>query len=357
MSYVRIGRFIQSMTDDKFMKKQFKKHRMDLIDVVERAKESIPLRTVLKCFNISTTTYSIWVQELFAGCSKSAIDWCLVRQPQQLNANEITVMREMMTKSEYEHWPISSIAHFAKRNNLLHVSMSTWYKYSRILNLRRSRPKFPRAKRKEGIKATRPNQIWHADVTYFKTGLKQCYVYLVVDNFSRKILSWMVSEKLSAKNRLQTIEEAYENEFGVLQEDISLLVDGGTENHNKLVNDYVHLIPNLTKLRALQDIRFGNVQIEAHNKILKQSWLYRREIPTLEKLKQEVKAFVREFNTVRPHHAIGGLTPNEKHYEVEPYENYHYRKEQSEALKARIIGNKQNACGTCIAPKVGKCTF
>ncbi|MFN5415960.1 MAG: integrase core domain-containing protein, partial [Flavobacteriia bacterium] len=156
---------------------------------------------------------------------------------------------------------------------------------------------------------------------------------------------------------LKTIEEAYDNEFGSLQEDITLLVDGGSENHNKVVNSYVNFIPNLTKLRALKDIRFGNVQIEAHNKILKQSWLYRRDIHTPEKLQEEVKAFVKEFNTIRPHHALGGLTPNEKHYEIEPYENFVYRIKQKEALKERMIGNRQNACGTCIAQKVSKCSL
>lgn len=66
---------------------------------------------------------------------------------------------------------------------------------------------------------------------------------------------------------------------------------------------------------------------------------------------------MKEFNTIRPHHAIGGLTPNEKHFEIEAYENFVYRKKQKEALKDRMIGNKQNACGTCTVPKLGKCAI
>ena len=43
MTYVRIGRFIQSVTNEKVIKQQFKKNKADLIDVVERARTAMPL--------------------------------------------------------------------------------------------------------------------------------------------------------------------------------------------------------------------------------------------------------------------------------------------------------------------------
>jgi transposase InsO family protein len=347
MTYVRIGRFIQSMSNDKFMKQQFKKHRMDLIDIVERARKSIPFKQVLKCFNLSATTYNLWVLEIYSGCSKSPLDWCFIKQPHQLKVDEVEKMKEMLEDETIEHWPISSVAHHARREGFLFISNSTWYKYAKLLGLRRKKPKFARKNGAPGIKAVRPNEIWHADVTYFKIGLKIHYISLVVDNFSRKILSHLVSDTLNATNRLLTIKQAYESEFNSIEEDLTLLVDGGSENNNNLVENYIHLLPNLTKLRALHDIRFGNTQIEAHNKLLKQGWLYRKEFKNEEELKEALEIFENEFNNIRPSHAIGGMTPSEMHLKTENYYNESFITSAKEARKERFVDNKCNACSSC----------
>ena len=351
MTYVRIGRFIQSIANEKFIKEKFKQNKMDLIDVVERARKTIPLKQVLKCFSLSETTYNLWVLGMYSDCAKSKLDWCLVRQPHQLKVEEVETMEELLTDSAFVHWPISSLAHYARRNGILHASPSTWYKYAKLLGIRRIKPKYQKKKGDPGIKATRPNEIWHADVTYFKVGLKIYYIYLLVDNFSRKVLSHLVSDVLSAKNRLISIKTGYDNQFGSYRDDMLLLVDGGSENNNHLVDNYISLLPNLIKLRALHDIRFGNTQIEAHNKILKQGWLYRKEFESFEELSDAVDQFVVEFNDVRPHHAIGGMTPTELHEGCENYYTEIYKLKAKEARKDRHLSNKCNACDTCSVSK------
>jgi transposase InsO family protein len=346
-TYVRIGRFIEKVAGEKVIRKEFKKHKADLIDVVERARQTLPLKQVLKCFSMSESTYNQWGLVMYTGCSKSLLDWCLVRQPHQLKEEEIKKMEELLTDETKLHWPISSIFHFAKRNDILHIGKSTWYKYAKLLGLRRPKPSFRKRKNDPGIKAYRPNEIWHADVTYFKVGLKKFYIYLVVDNFSKKVISHLVSDTLNAENRLKTIKDAYDKQYGSLEEDVLLLVDGGSENNNKLVDGYISAIPKLTKLRALHDIVFGNTQIEAHNRILKQGWLYRREFQTEEELREEVNSFVHEFNEIRPHDSLGGLTPSEKHDGSADYNNASYEKLAQQARQERYEYNRCNACTTC----------
>lgn len=131
-----------------------------------------------------------------------------------------------------------------------------------------------------------------------------------------------------------------------------LLVDGGSENHNEIVNSYVGNLGNLTKLRALHDINFGNSLIETHNKILKQGWLYRKPINEFETLNEELDKFVFEFNEVRPHHSIGGMTPEEMHRGCENYFNDSYRKIATEARKNRCRQNKCNTCVNCTIRKI-----
>lgn len=45
---------------------------------------------------------------------------------------------------------------------------------------------------------TRPNQVWGTDITYLKMEHGFCYLTAILDWFSRAVLSWEVSERMSA---------------------------------------------------------------------------------------------------------------------------------------------------------------
>jgi len=112
----------------------------------------------------------------------------------------------------YQYWPVSSIALYALRNNILPLSLNTWYKYVHKLGIKRPRPQSRRKKSEVGIRAQRPHQLWHADITVFVTvdQIKH-YIYCVVDNYSRKILSCRAYSSVKAELRRATIAEALKN--------------------------------------------------------------------------------------------------------------------------------------------------
>jgi putative transposase len=56
--------------------------------------------------------------------------------------------------------------------------------------------------------ATRPNQLWVADLTYVATWLGFVYVAFVVDVFSRMIVGWRVSSSLRTDLALDALEQA-----------------------------------------------------------------------------------------------------------------------------------------------------
>jgi putative transposase len=58
------------------------------------------------------------------------------------------------------------------------------------------------------LKVTRANQVWCTDITYIP--MKQGFMYLtaVMDVYSRKILSWGISNSLNASWCLQVLKEA-----------------------------------------------------------------------------------------------------------------------------------------------------
>ena len=54
----------------------------------------------------------------------------------------------------------------------------------------------------------RPNQVWAADVTYIPMERGFVYLVAVIDWFSRKVLSWRVSNSLTADFCVEALEEA-----------------------------------------------------------------------------------------------------------------------------------------------------
>lgn len=194
-------------------------------------------------------------------CAISTLSLCFKQHPSQLAAKEIAIIKYLMSKPELACWPISSIAWYAKRENMLHISLSTWYKYVQLLGLKR---RFIRPPDKtKGIVSTAPNQFLHVDTTFYPLpdGTKAAIVF-VSDNFSKYILGWACSLRHSAQNviealqmAMQTIRKYHPHQL------VSLLVcDGGSENNALSVQEWLQITedPKITKLIALKDISFSN---------------------------------------------------------------------------------------------------
>tara|TARA_B110000046_G_C12959154_1_gene383697 strand:- start:559 stop:1098 length:540 start_codon:yes stop_codon:yes gene_type:complete len=103
MNFVRIGRFIQNISGERVIRKLFTENKEELIDLIERIKETMPLEQVLRCFNISRSTYNLWILGLYGDCYRSELNWCKARQPNQLGDDEVSIMKDLLTDKELEH--------------------------------------------------------------------------------------------------------------------------------------------------------------------------------------------------------------------------------------------------------------
>ena len=56
--------------------------------------------------------------------------------------------------------------------------------------------------------ATRPNELWVADLTYVATWRGFVYVAFVIDVFARRIVGWRVSSSLRTDLALDALEQA-----------------------------------------------------------------------------------------------------------------------------------------------------
>ncbi|MFA1532366.1 DDE-type integrase/transposase/recombinase [Corynebacterium belfantii] len=50
------------------------------------------------------------------------------------------------------------------------------------------------------FKASRPNRLWGADITYIRTRVGFVYTAFVTDVYSRRIVGWALSDSMSTSN-------------------------------------------------------------------------------------------------------------------------------------------------------------
>jgi putative transposase len=318
-------------------RRTIRQYKKTVVMLITRVKTVLGLKKVISLFGISVNTFLNWKAQSFTECFESLTRQCKKIYPSQATRAEINTLKQLLDDQRFQHWPVSSIAWYALRNQILSFSINTWYKYINKLGLTRTTPHGRRKKNKTGIRATEPHKIWHADITIFETldGVKH-YIYLVADNYSRKILSYTIARKVRAHIRRSTVLHALTRE---LPEDrIDLITDSGPENNFAAIAKVNHI-------RAQIDIHYSNSVIEAHNKVLKYRYLYKNTIHNRDELEKLLPTFIDDYNN-RPHISLNGLTPNEAcagtvldRHLLSEYTN--------QSIKERTRNNKLNRCTQC----------
>jgi putative transposase len=354
-SYYRINKTLKDIIGEgKDYTKKIKENKFKVVDAISRAKKTIGIKRGIKLFGISRSTYKTWAMEAFFKCGQSLSKLCSNAYPQQLTAKEVHKMHRLLSDEKYLHWPIVSVAYFSMKNLIVKAHPNTWYKYVRLMELKRKKKKKFIKIYDEGLRAKAPNEKWHADITELKTSDgKIAYIYLVMDNFSRFITSWRISDHICGKLRLETFAETIElagikpvKRRKKKTNEAELIVDGGSENHNKVVNRFIDNYP-VEKLTAMKDILKSNSMIESVNKLIKYDYLYPKQIQDIKQLTNYFRNFViPDYNERRPHGSLHGLTPFEA-YAGKQVNFKKIREKMIEAHYQRINYNQTHQCFGC----------
>ena len=316
--------------------------KRSLLRVIDQARSVLPLRSVLRVVRLSSSRYHHWKQE-----NECALDdglSCPRVCPQQLTADEVEVIHELATSQEYRHVPTGTLALLAQRLDKVFASPSTWYRLIREHQWRRPRLRVHPAKPKVGIRASRPNEIWHVDTTLIRLlDGSRAYLHAVIDNFSRRILAWKVAgtfdPAITAELLLTASKHAVDGKP-------KLLADGGVENFNKAVDELVEG-GLLKRVLAHTDITFSNSMIESWWRVVKHQWLYLNTLDTVRAIENLVAFYVKEHNSRLPHSAFRGQTPDEVYFKTGDSIPEKLEAARQEARQARAEANRKQDCESC----------
>jgi putative transposase len=156
-------------------------------------------------------------------------------------------------------------------------------------------------------KASRPNQIWAADITYVPTAQGWVYVAAIVDLYSRRIVGWAVSQQINTALALRALSMAMTHRQP----------PAGLVFHSDRGAQYASL-EHRQALEAAQVLAsmsrkancYDNAAMEAFWSTLKLELIYRRAFNDLGQVRQALFEYIEVFyNRQRLHSALGYRTP------------------------------------------------
>jgi putative transposase len=150
-----------------------------------------------------------------------------------------------------------------------------------------------------------PNQVWATDITYIKLSGGYVYLVAIIDLFSRKVLSWRVSNTLDAEFCVAALEEAIAG-YGI---PAIFNTDQGcqftSEAFTGTLERYGIRISMDGVNRALD-----NIFVERFWRSLKYEDIYLNDYRTLVELKTGLARYFRFYNSERFHESLGYETPD-----------------------------------------------
>jgi transposase InsO family protein len=150
------------------------------------------------------------------------------------------------------------------------------------------------------------NQIWVGDVTYLKVRHQWRYLAVVMDKFSRRVVSWSLSPQRDADLTSEAMRLALRHR----QPDSGLIFhsDRGIEyaaHRYKAVLHRGKVVQSMNRPGRMND----NAHMESFFHSLKSEFLYGKTFDTDQALRQTLAHFMQFYNHQRLHTSIGHLAP------------------------------------------------
>lgn len=173
---------------------------------------------------------------------------------------------------------------------------------------RKGNHKFPYLLR--GLKIDHINQVWSVDVTYLKMPKGMMYLVAVMDIYSRKILSWRLSNTMDVSFCLTCLQEAVE-QYGKPE---ILNSDQGSQFTS---NEFVNLVKKKYKILFSMDgvgRAKDNIWTERSWKSLKYEMFFLNDFQTVDELRNAIDDYWVFYNGGRRHQSLNYITPNMKYF-------------------------------------------
>lgn len=291
--------------------------RIIAVELIDEARANgARLRPACEVLEISDRTYQRWTKDGNVKKDQRPI----VQRPQaknKLSQEERTEIIKTVNSSKFADLSPSQIVPKLADEGEYLASESTIYRILREekMNAHRSRSNTPVKRVAPTHIATAPNQVWTWDITWLNAFIKGQYykLYLIVDMFSRLIVSYEVWETEKAEYAQRLIKKATLSQ-GIAGKPLVLHSDNGSPMKAAT------FLATLEKLGVQSSFSRPRVSNDnPYSESLFKTMKYRPKYPgngfsNLEDARKWVSQFVSWYNCIHLHSGINFITPYQRHY-------------------------------------------
>lgn len=239
-------------------------------------------------------------------------------QEKELSQSEIEIMNKI--DEIYTMFPFYGYRRIWK--NLLEknifIGRDRTLKYMRLMGICAIYPKKTTFRNKDhkvypyllkNLDINRPDQVWATDITYIKMERGFCYLVAIIDWYSRKILSYKLSNCLSTDFCIEALEEALLKypKPGIFNTDQGCQFT--SEEFTKILLQNEIKISMDSKGRATD-----NAVIERFWRNVKYENIYLNKYQTIQEVKVGIRNYIEFYNQRRLHSSLDYKTPHSVYF-------------------------------------------
>jgi putative transposase len=157
-----------------------------------------------------------------------------------------------------------------------------------------------------GVNVIRPNQVWSTDITYIRLARGFVYLVAVIDWYSRKVLSWRLSNTLDRLFCVDCLEQALQT-YGTPE-------IFNTDQGSQFTSEAFTGVLKTHSIGISMDGRgraLDNIFVERLWRNVKHEDVYLNGYATMSGLLIGLTKYFLFYNTERPHQSLGYDTPDE----------------------------------------------
>jgi putative transposase len=155
-----------------------------------------------------------------------------------------------------------------------------------------------------GVAVTRPNQVWSTDITYIRLARGFCYLVVIMDWYSRKVLSWRLSDTMEVSFCVDCLE-------GALQLYGPPEVFNSDQGSQFTAESFTSVLKRAGVTISMdgRGRAFDNIFVERLWRTVKYEDIYLKGYADLSEVTLGLIEYFPFYNDERPHTALANKTP------------------------------------------------
>jgi putative transposase len=156
-----------------------------------------------------------------------------------------------------------------------------------------------------GVSVIKPDQVWGTDITYIRLARGFAYLAVIMDWYSRRVLSWRISNTMEAAFCVDCLEEALRNHG---KPEVF-----NSDQGSQFTSDAFTGVLKREKITISMDGRgraFDNIFVERLWRSVKHEDVYLKGYTSMGELTAGLAEYFNFYNGERPHQSLGNLTPD-----------------------------------------------